>query len=346
MGRSLIPQVRSSALHAFPDVARSVGLDPHFLLRKNKIRPSDPVHFDRMIAASSFAQLYEDSAADSGREDFGLLVAESSDLASFGPIALLLRYQPTLRAVIARVIDNMRILNDIIELSVADDGTTALIRIDLLPGYGQRQLVESALGFACRGFEELMGGAWRPESIHFRHAAPADRTTHGRVFGCPVVFGSGFDGIVCASAVLDAPNPAVDAAMAAHAQRFMDILAQQRPSGSIAEQARRAIFLLIGSGIATKEKVAETLGIHSRSLQRLLSREGTNFGALLNTVRRELALRHLDGSQQSMNEIAALLGYATASSFTRWFTDEFGTSPAAWRKSTPKAAACASPRAH
>src|SRR5579864_2938713 len=80
------------------------------------------------------------------------------------------------------------------------------------------------------------------------------------------------------------------------------------------------------------EKVAENLAIHPRTLQRLLNRERTHFGVLLGEARRELAVRYLDESHQSITDIALLLGYSTISSFTRWFTEEFGKSPAAWRK--------------
>ncbi|MBV1689664.1 helix-turn-helix transcriptional regulator [Novosphingobium sp. G106] len=124
--------------------------------------------------------------------------------------------------------------------------------------------------------------------------------------------------------------------MAAHAQRFIDMLTEQRPSSSVTEQARQAIFLLISSGNATKEKVAENLAIHPRALQRILSREDTNFGELLSEAKRELALRYLSGSNQSVTDIALLLGYSTISSFSRWFTEEFGKSPAAWRKAPPQ----------
>lgn len=336
MGRDLIPQVRASALQTYLSVARFVGLDPHFLLRRNKLRPEDLIDPDRMIAASALTKLYEDSALLSGREDFGLLIAESRSVASLGPIALLLRYQPTVRAIVGRVIANMRLLNDIVQARLEDDGRTAMIRVEFLPGYAQRQIVESTVAIACRGYRELMAGAWQPENIHFRHSAPKDLTTHWRVFGCPVVFDSEFDGIVCSTAALDAANPWADPAMAAHAQRFIDMLAAQRPTNSVTEQTRQAIFLLISSGNASKEKVAENLALHPRSLQRCLNRENTNFGELLNEAKRELAMRYLNSSKHSVTEIALLVGYSTVSSFTRWFTEEFGKSPAAWRKAPPE----------
>jgi AraC-like DNA-binding protein len=48
-------------------------------------------------------------------------------------------------------------------------------------------------------------------------------------------------------------------------------------------------------------------------------------------VRRELALRYLSSSTHSVTAIARMTGYASLSSFTRWFCAEFGMSPAAWR---------------
>jgi len=336
MARGLIPQVRASALQTYVSVARFAGLDPYLYMRRNNIRTEDIGDPQNMIAARALTGLYEDSAAASGRQDFGLLMAESRSVATLGPISLLLRYQPTVRSIIDQVVTNMGLLNDICQASVQDDGEIAIIRIELLPGFVSRQTVETTVAIACRSYRELMAGAWQPEAIHFRHSASADLTTHRRLFGCPIVFDSEFDGILCTSASLDVANPWADPAMAAHAQRFMDLLAAQRPSGSVTDQARQAIFLLISSGNATKEKVAENLAIHPRALQRILSSEHTNFGELLSEAKRELALRYLSGSKQSVTDIALLLGYSTISSFSRWFSEEFGKSPAAWRKAPPQ----------
>ena len=73
------------------------------------------------------------------------------------------------------------------------------------------------------------------------------------------------------------------------------------------------------------------MGLRARTLQRLLEREGRTFATLLNEVRRELALRYLASSTHNVTAIAQMTGYATPSSFTRWFAAEFGTAPAAWR---------------
>ena len=46
---------------------------------------------------------------------------------------------------------------------------------------------------------------------------------------------------------------------------------------------------------------------------------------------RRAAVRYLGTSNHSVTDVGLLLGYSTLSSFSRWFTIEFGKSPAAWR---------------
>jgi len=101
--------------------------------------------------------------------------------------------------------------------------------------------------------------------------------------------------------------------------------------GSRTERARRAVYLLLPAGRGTLAQVADNLGLHARALQRQLEKEGRTFATLLNEVRRELALRYLASPSHPVTEVAHMTGYASLSSFTRWFTAEFGTSPAAWR---------------
>ncbi|MBV1689665.1 AraC family transcriptional regulator [Novosphingobium sp. G106] len=159
-------------MQTYFSVARFVGLDPYLWMRKNNIRSEDIADPQNMIAASALLKLYEDSAVASGRPDFGLLIAESRSVASLGPISLLLRYQPTVRSIIDQVAINMRLLNDIVQARIQDDGQIAMVRIEMLPGFASRQTIESTVAIACRSYCELMVGAWQPESIHFRHGAP------------------------------------------------------------------------------------------------------------------------------------------------------------------------------
>lgn len=78
--------------------------------------------------------------------------------------------------------------------------------------------------------------------------------------------------------------------------------------------------------------------MHPRNLQHALDKDGACFADLLDQARIAMARRHLGSSNQAVGTVAHLLGYATPSSFTRWFHGEFTMSPTAWRTQADVAA--------
>lgn len=87
------------------------------------------------------------------------------------------------------------------------------------------------------------------------------------------------------------------------------------------------------------DHVASNLGLTPSALRRRLDRENRMFANLLNEVRRELSQRYLANSAHSITEISDLIGYTSVSSFTRWFTNEFGMPPINWRSAQLSVAA-------
>jgi AraC-like DNA-binding protein len=326
-----VPQVRAASLTNYAGVARFVGLDPLKMLRRAGIDPDALADPDRMISRRATAELLEDSARLSGCESFGLLMAECRTLHDFGAVSLLLMHQESARGVVEALVDYQGLLSGAHAVALEERDGTAIIRTEFAGRIGSRQAIDLLMGTLCRAVSEVVSGRWHPESAHFLRPAPADLSVHRRIFQCPLVFDAPFSGLVCASASLDAPNPAADSVLARHARRYLDMLAPDPADGSIVERARRAVYLTLPAGRGTLEQVADNLGLHPRMLQRQLEKEGEAFATLLNAVRRELALRYLSSSAHSITAIAHMTGYASPSSFTRWFAAEFGMSPAAWR---------------
>jgi len=327
----MAPTVRAVALTNYIEVARFAGLDPYAMLRVARISPeqlSDPEC--RLPAAAAVGLLIE-SARLSQRADFGLLIAECRTFASLGPISLLLEHQPSLRAMIETITRFQRHMNDIVTLAIDDDGETSIIRTLIQPSCSDPQTIECAIAVFYRTLSEVMRGRWQPESVHFTHRAPADTGTHRRLFQCRIEFDAEFDGLASRSTLLDLPNPIADPAMARNAERLLNQVRTSEPDGTTTERARRAIYLLIHSGNATIERVADNLGLHVRTLQRTLDKDGRSSADLLNDVRRELAQRYLASEYHSIATVAHLAGYSHQSAFTRWFAAEFGSTPAAWR---------------
>jgi AraC-like DNA-binding protein len=329
-------QIHTAALTNYFEVARFVGLDPYKMLRQFRISPATLADPDALLNSGAVADLLTASAEESGCETFGLLMAESRSLATLGPISLLLAHQGTARDVLNALVSYQSVLNEVISLDLEDSrqGDTkglAIIRAGFFNGYDGRQSIELLMAIICRTVSEVVSGRWHPDLAYFRHGAPADLSHHMRIFQCPLVFDADFNGLVCAETALDAPNPAAESVMARHAKRYLDMLMPESADDSVTERARRSLYLLVPAGRAVLEQLGTTLGLHPRALQRQLERERRSFATLLNEVRRELALRYLANSAHSIGAVARMTGYATASSFSRWFAGEFGMSPAQWR---------------
>jgi AraC-like DNA-binding protein len=69
-----------------------------------------------------------------------------------------------------------------------------------------------------------------------------------------------------------------------------------------------------------------------RQLQRALAREGETFSGIVHGVRARLAERYLSTDGTSSTELSQRLGFAAPSAFSRWFRQQFGTTPSDWRR--------------
>nr|WP_166175119.1 AraC family transcriptional regulator [Altererythrobacter segetis] len=329
--------IRAVSLLGYLDVAASLGLDGNSMLRAAGIAEealSDP---ENRIPAGRLADLLEMSAAATGREDFALLTAGRRNFANLGPISMLLEHLPNLREVIRACIANQRHFNDIVDISMEEDGDVCLVRFALPPNLHRELVVDQTIGVAHRGLVGVSGGHWRPDRVYLTRKAPRDRLPWQRFFGAPVEFGSSFNGFSCSRDMLRRPNPLADETMAQHAQRLLGLVSVAAGPKPVSERVRRAIAALLPDGRATLEQVAAQMAVSPRKLQRQLDGEGYRFGELLGEVRKELAAAYLTGSSQPVTSVAGLLGYASPSAFTRWFAGAFGSSPQAWRSAASKA---------
>jgi AraC-like DNA-binding protein len=323
--------VRAAVLTNYFEVSAHLGLNPQRLIARvglNRKLLADP---DQRIPLTAAIELLEESALATGCETFGLRMAESRQMADFGVISLLLSHQRTLRDALATMMQYRHLLNESLAIHIEEAGRTVVLREEIVADVpaSSRQATELAIGVLYRLCSALLSAHWHPQSVNFTHGAPADLNLHRRIFRCKVVFDDEFNGIVCPAADLDYANPLADPTMARHAARFVDALPGGAPSTVL--DVRKAIYVGLPMGRATIEQISQALGMNVRTLQRRLEEGDRTFSDLINEVRRELAVRYMENQRYPMRRIAELLGYSMLSSFTRWFTTQFGAPPTVWR---------------
>lgn len=332
-------QMRAATLTGYLEVARHVGLDPFEMLRQFEIRPDFLDKAENRHAARPIVELLEESATRSGCTCFGLLLADCRSFSELGPLCLLLERLPTVRHVAKALSDYRRHFNDIVDIVLDEGDETSLIVVELLPDFVSAQIIDLTVARLFRNLTGASGGRWIPASVHLTHEAPSDTSIFKRYFPCRIEWRSSFNGLSCPTDSLGIPNPLADEIRARHASQLLNLVELGPEDAPVADQARRAISLLLPDGRATVEQVAMNLGLSPSAFRRRLERENRVFASLLNEVRRDLALRYLSNSTHTITTISDLIGYTSISSFTRWFTGEFGMSPVTWRSAQLNVAA-------
>ncbi|MGF6882723.1 AraC-like DNA-binding protein [Nocardia sp. GAS34] len=327
------PLARYAALNDYVGLGQSLGLDPARLVRETGLDPAGLSLQDRWVPAAAVAELLERSAAESGRQDFGLLLAERRRLSNLGPLSPVIREEPDVRSALTVMVRHQHMYNESLRIRLAERNGIATIRLDLdigQPG-GTRQATELATGALHGILRVFLGARWQPVETTFTHPAPRDRETHLRLFGPHLRFDREFTGMTVYTTDLDTPNQLSDPLLRPYAQQVLDS-AHTGPGATTRDRVQELIELLLPTGRCTVEQVARSLGIDRRTIHRHLATEGHTFTDILDSTRKDLARRLVGNQQRSLTEVADLLGFSSPASFTRWFRTHFGSSPSRWRR--------------
>jgi len=328
--------IRSALLVKFSEIAPTLGVDPERMIHHVGADLSCIGSPDLHVPEPWLARVLESTERAASCPSVGLLIAEGWRLSDFGPISLLLQYQPTLRHALGQLETYRHLISESVAVHIEEVGDIAIVHQQLIterPNPG-RQPVELSLGALLSLMKCMLGGGWKPRSVHFSHAAPTKLQIHHRLFGARVEFGCEFNGIMLDRQDLDRPNPLGDVNLARYAREFLD----RTPLGrqvSTASNVRRAVHQLLPQGRSNIEQVGQRLGMSSRTLQRRLEQDGEEFSSLVNEVRRALACRYLADHRYPVSQVAILLGFSEVSTFSRWFSAQFGKPPTRWRDDLP-----------
>lgn len=328
--------IRTVTLNGFLNVCNLHGLNSHELLRAVGLNAGSLVDAECHISAETQCRLLDLAAQQASCPAFGVQMAQSRQMLDFGILGVLMRHQPCLRDMWLSAIRYRQLLNDALAIFLEPCGDLTVLRFELLVDtrVPQQQSCELVAAIVVRTFQAVLGPAWAPQRMSFMHAAPSEVYHHKRFFGCPLDFGSEFNGLVFHTSDLSVPNPSADPELVRYAE---SVVMPLHASGekAVLQEVRRNIYLLMPLDQAKIERVAEKMNVSARTLQRQLDQSGTSFTELLDSVRKNLVLRYLNNGRYSIGQVASLTGYSRQASFTRWFQQNFGMSPRQWRQTHP-----------
>ena len=274
--------------------------------------------------------LWQKARERAGDPAFGLHIAERVPYGSFGILEYIARSSSTLGDALGRVARYARLLDDVAEIAFVKQGD----EITLVPLLSDAwpipsDVMEGILAITIRLARELAGDPELvPRAVELRHAASFDTREHARVFGVPVRFGATRNGISFSLFQLALPvikaDPSLSAILDRHAQ---ELLRRLPPTGTLGQRVRALLAGELRGGNPDLDHIASRLRVSTRTLRRRLAGEGTSLTALLDELRRELALRYLEEKAMTLDAIAFELGFADVRAFRRAFKRWTGRSP-------------------
>jgi AraC-like DNA-binding protein len=322
---------RVGALTAVPALLSQLGADPAPVLAAVGLDASALDFAENSIQYTAFGGLLEEGARRTRCEHFGLLTGQAWHLSTMGLVGDLIRNSST-------VGDGLRL--GVVYHHLNSQGGVVFLRernsvVEF--GYaiyhqgiqGANQIYDGVLAALINYMRELCGSSWVPSEVVVAHAPPADESPYRRLFRSPVRFNSELNALRFASHWLNRPVPNADSRRLRELQAQASALTQP----DLIEKLHRSLRVLLLSGVSSGDAVADVLAMHRRTLNRRLKALGITFREVLEDVRFGAACQLLEATQLALDDVAAALGYAGVSPFTRAFRRRSGTAPGQWRQS-------------
>ncbi|MEM8784517.1 MAG: AraC family transcriptional regulator ligand-binding domain-containing protein [Pseudomonadota bacterium] len=331
---SASPRIRTVFLRGFRRLVQTLGGEPGPLLRDFAIKENLLDGVEAWIPLETHAELLETAAARLDCADFGVRLSAYQSIDVLGPINVMARHSATVGAAVQAISSYLYLhLTGGIARFDAPDPETRRFTIDYRLGAPGTypQIVGQSLGNAFRITQILLGRPLSQATITFAHSEPPATAYVRHLFGKAIQYDAPLNSIAMPSSLLDRPVAWDDGRLQAAGEAYLQRLSVDRHT-PLEAQIVTLIHQLLPTGRCSLERVADVLGHHPRTVQRRLAGAGTDFRALVDGLRRRLALDYVSHTELSLIEIALVLGYAQQSAFNKAFTRWFGKSPGQVRR--------------
>ena len=315
---------------AIPATLVEFGVDPAIVLRRAGLDPNLFSNPENVMPYAALGRLMTESVEATGCESFGLRVGVNTKASSLGLTSLVSINSPTVRDALKVIVDTLK--------TSETGGTTFLDIRGGLASFGYAvtahgvesvdQIVDGSIAIALQHHAPPLRARMAPEPGAVDPRPARDRGPFSKFFEAPVDYSEPSGCLVFDAATLDAPvrdrnpdyadilAPVLEEAAGQRAGR----LSPQSRSSSAAGRRGRAVARQPLPGAGPQRAHARP---SARSLRRHL------FGP--RRSKRDTKRRRLPPEGQAIAEIAAALGFAEHSAFTRAFKAWSGTTPARWR---------------
>jgi AraC-like DNA-binding protein len=326
-------------VHSLADAVRSHGIDPLPLLDQYGLDGARLGEAGARLSIPRYMRLGHGAIQLTGDPALGLRMGRLSRLSQAGLAGVTAAQAPTVREA-ARCLTRFEALygsNYRGQSSFHEDAEGAWLRFYSISPYNayNRFVVDSILAGWLQQLSSLSPQPIAAERIDIEFQAPDYHEAYSVLGQCPIQFGAEQNQVRLSLASLAQRNPEHCPSTWRHLLQLCEReLEQLTRTRSLRERIIQLLGPLLNGGREPDlEEVAARLKLPTWTLRRKLAEEGTQFRAVLNDTRRDLAMTYIRDTELAFGEIAYLLGFASAEAFQRAFKRWTGQTPGEFRRS-------------
>ncbi|MCW0181181.1 MAG: AraC family transcriptional regulator [Zavarzinia sp.] len=313
-------------------VARGRGLDVDAVLAASGISPALLADEEARVPASHYAALWLQLARAMNCEFFGM-DHHPMRPGSFALMARSAHGAETVGQALRRALRFISLILDDFQPRLVREGERASITL-AETGAPLRAFTYCTFWLVIHGLTCWLAGRRIPvTAAEFRCAEPPYIDDYRTLFTHDLRFGRARTRLEFDAATLDLPVKRSEAELKSFLRRApANILVKYRSNDSLTVHIRRSLRRVAVAEWPDFDSLAAGLHMSPSTLRRRLDGEGQNYQAIKDSLRRDLAIRCLTDSGNSVADIAERLGFADPSSFHRAFKKWTGMLPGEFRR--------------
>ncbi|MDH1261646.1 AraC family transcriptional regulator [Pseudomonas sp. GD03944] len=329
-------------VHGLADAMQQLGQDPQPLLDQYGLDHARLAEPRARLSIPRYMRLGHAAIQVCGEPGLGLRMGQLSRLSQIGLAGVTAAQAPTVREA-ARALTRFEPLyasNYRGSSSLHEDAQGAWLRFYSISPYNayNRFVVDSVLASWLQQLGHLVRQPLTVDKVQIEFPPPSYSAQYNALFDCPVEFSAEQNQLRLNQATLNLRNPEHCPSTWRH---LLEICERELEQLTRTRSLRERISQLLGPLLHGREpdlnEVAARLQLPTWTLRRKLAEEGTQFRAILNDTRRDLAVAYIRDTELAFGEIAYLLGFASAEAFQRAFKRWIQQTPGEFRRAQRKA---------
>lgn len=316
-------------LRMIAELIEARGVDATYWLRVSNIDPDVLLQTNGRIDGHSLLTAVNHAVTLSKRPDLGFLLGERLHIHSHGALGMAALSARSVAEMMQLLQEYLAVRADLFKLVEIEhhDTTTWQLHSTLALAEAHKAVMPAALLAIKHAIEFVSFGECTVCQLYFDFPAPSGALHEHQHWH----FNAPFNGLTIDKT--DSLRPlrlanraSFEEALSICQHALTELVTEKNLSAQLTRWLLSAC-----PNFPSLSQCAEHFHVTERSLHRRLKADGTSYQQLLDTVRQEVAFRHLTNNRLTVQEIAYLTGFSDPANFRKAFKRWTGLSPKAYR---------------